>query len=624
MADEAPDTTIPADDPLARSAEVSRDNLKKLAALFPGVVTEGATGPAVDVEALKSLVGEAPVEEGANASTRFGLHWHGKDAARRLALTPSAGTLRPAPEESVDWDTTKNLMIEGDNLEVLKLLQKGYRGRVKLIYIDPPYNTGKDFVYPDDFRDSLKNYRALIAEPPKTNKDTTGRFHTDWLNMMYPRLYLASELLKSDGALLLSIGEEEVATATMMLTEIFGEENFSGSITIVRSEGGGLASQMIRGHDHLLIYAKNINEFQPLRRPKEVRGQVVEEDGKNFWIEEDWLRKEFGKYGTCEYEEIEQYHGEEKRAEIDEGIASGIYRLLTKRDGRVLVGRLRDLATDSSKLFSIQKHLNADASDDLNELELDKVFSYPKPTSLIQEVVLGGSFFSKSDGDIILDFFAGSGTTAHAVMKQNASDGGNRRTITVQLPEPLDPDAKTEKPGAKLCRALKCPLTIAELTKERLRRAARRSRPITPTGTATPGFARSSSTPPTSPPGPPPAPATSPPRRSRTSSPPTRTPSPTTAPTTTSSGRSSSSTASPRCSPKPYPRTVSKWMAKPSRSAASPAAPSWPAWTGPSSPTTSTPSPPPSSGCPPPPKAKSSSCSATPPSPALPAATPPS
>jgi len=193
-----------------------------------------------------------------------------------------------------------------------------------------------------------------------------------------------------------------------------------------------------------------------------------------YWIEEDWLRREFGKYGTCEYAEIDTYHGIEKKKEIDDGLAAGRYRLLTKRDGSVIVGRLRKVEEDASKFYSVQKHLNARAADDLAEIAMPAVFDFPKPVSLIRELVLGGSFFSKKAEDIILDFFAGSGTTGQAVMAQNAGDGGNRRYILVQLPELLNPENKDQKTAADYCDQLGKPRTIAELTKERLRRAGKK------------------------------------------------------------------------------------------------------------------------------------------------------
>ena len=219
---------LTSEDPETRSADVVAENVERLRELFPEAFAEGR----VDFEVLKQVLGGL-VEE---REERYGLNWHGKRRARQLALTPSTGTLRPCPEESVDWDTTQNLMIEGDNLEVLKLLQKSYAGKVKLIYIDPPYNTGKDFVYPDDFRDSIRNYLAVTGQVGgengrvSSNTEASGRFHTDWLNMMYPRLKLARNLLTSDGVLFVSIADHEIHNLRAAMNEVFGEENFIASV----------------------------------------------------------------------------------------------------------------------------------------------------------------------------------------------------------------------------------------------------------------------------------------------------------------------------------------------------------------------------------------------------------
>lgn len=241
--------------PVAQSADLVAGNIEQLKALFPELITEGATGVAVNVDVLKALVGDASVTD---ADEKYGLNWHGKRRARQLALTPSIGTLRPCPEDSVDWDVTKNLMIEGDNLEVLKLLQKSYAGKVKLIYIDPPYNTGKDFVYPDNFQDNIKNYLELTGQIEggqkiSSNTEVSGRFHTDWLNMMYPRLKIARDLLKDEGVIFLSIDEKEVARLRVMLDEIFGEENFVSNL-VWRSRTSISDDQEVSlNHNHTLI-----------------------------------------------------------------------------------------------------------------------------------------------------------------------------------------------------------------------------------------------------------------------------------------------------------------------------------------------------------------------------------
>ncbi|WP_230201807.1 site-specific DNA-methyltransferase [Enterobacter hormaechei] len=248
------DTTSPE----AQSADLVAGNIEQLKALFPELITEGAGGVAVNVDVLKALVGDATVTD---ADEKYGLNWHGKRRARQLALTPSTGTLRPCPEDSVDWDTTQNLMIEGDNLEVLKLLQKSYASKVKLIYIDPPYNTGKDFVYPDNFQDNIKNYLELTGqieggEKISSNTEASGRFHTDWLNMMYPRLKLARNLLREDGVILLSIDEHEITNLRSVMDEAFGEENFLSCLTWEKGRKND-AKFFSNGHEYVLVYAKS-------------------------------------------------------------------------------------------------------------------------------------------------------------------------------------------------------------------------------------------------------------------------------------------------------------------------------------------------------------------------------
>ncbi len=203
---------IDATSPEAQSADLIAENIEQIKALFPELITEGTNGVSVNVDVLKALVGDKTITD---SDEKYGLNWHGKRRARQLALTPSTGTLRPCHDESVDWDTTQNLMIEGDNLEVLKLLQKSYAGKVKLIYIDPPYNTGKDFVYPDNFHDNIRNYLELTGQTEggkkiSSNTEASGRFHTDWLNMMYPRLKLARSLLREDGVIFVSLDDGEI------------------------------------------------------------------------------------------------------------------------------------------------------------------------------------------------------------------------------------------------------------------------------------------------------------------------------------------------------------------------------------------------------------------------------
>jgi len=442
------------------SLDIVNENLKALKAIFPEAFTEDG----VDFEVLRQLLGDS-VDEG---EEKYGLNWHGKKKARQIALTPSLGTLRPCKDESVDWDTTQNLFIEGDNLEVLKLLQKSYANKVKMIYIDPPYNTGKEFIYPDKFQDNLDTYLKYTGQKGEdgfklsSNTESSGRYHTNWLNMIYPRLKLARNLLCNDGVIFISIDDTEQSNLKTICNEIFGEENFFADLVVVRAEGGGLAKRVVKGHDNLLVYVKSLDTFGGIFKPKDVRGKIIIQDGRQFWIEEDWLRKEFGKYGTCLYEEIEQIKGKEKKSEIDRGIEEGIYRLIKKANGHI-VGRLRALDEDGSKFYSVLKHLNKDGIKSLETLELSQYFDFPKPLSLTKEVVLGSTIFTKNSNEIVLDFFSGSCTTAHAVINLNKEDGGNRKFIMVQLPEPCDEKSEAFKAGYK---------TIAEIGKERIRRAS--------------------------------------------------------------------------------------------------------------------------------------------------------
>src|SRR5664279_1969337 len=273
------------DDPETKSPDIIADNIDQIKSLFPEAFTEGK----VDFEVLKQLLGGA-VEE---REEKYGLNWNGKRLARQLALTPSTGTLRPCPEDSVDWDNTRNLMIEGDNLEVLKLLQKSYAGKVKLIYIDPPYNTGKDFVYPDNFQDNIRNYLELTGQTDdggrkqSSNTEASGRFHTDWLNMMYPRLKLARNLLTDDGTIYITIDDNEVDNLRKLCSEIFGEENFVAQIEwqkrYTRSNNTDDFTSVI---DHLVVYRKS-DKFKPqlMERDEEAdaRYQNPDNDPRGPW-----------------------------------------------------------------------------------------------------------------------------------------------------------------------------------------------------------------------------------------------------------------------------------------------------------------------------------------------------
>jgi len=287
--------------PESKSADVVAAHIEQLKSLFPEAFTEGK----VDFEVLKGLLGGTVDER----EEKYGLNWHGKRRARQIALIPSTGTLRPCPEESVDWDTTQNLVIEGDNLEVLKLLQKSYAGKVKLIYIDPPYNTGKDFVYPDNFQDNIKNYLELTGQVDgegrklSSNSEASGRFHTDWLNMMYPRLKLARTLLKDDGVIVISISDYESHNLRHVMNEVFGEENFIAAVIWQKVYSPkNSARHFSEDHDYVLVYAQSGEKWTPclLPRTEEMEARYInpDNDPRGPWKPGDLSARNYYGEGT--------------------------------------------------------------------------------------------------------------------------------------------------------------------------------------------------------------------------------------------------------------------------------------------------------------------------------------
>jgi adenine-specific DNA-methyltransferase len=448
---------------LRPSFTFTEDRIKELKQVVPEAFADGK----INWDVLGEALGEHLEDE---TQEHFGLTWPGKREARRLAAMPSKGTLVPRSGEGVNEETTRNIFIEGENLEVLKLLQKSYAGRIKMIYIDPPYNTGNDFIYNDNYTEPLETYLLRTKQLDEigieltTNTRSTGRFHSQWLNMMYPRLLLARQLLREDGVIFVSIDDNEMHNLRQIMEEIFGPENYVSDLAVIRAEGGGLAKQVVRGHDLVFIYSKNIELFEPLKRPKDIRGKIIKNDGVEYWIEEDWLRKEFGRYGTCPYDEIEKYHGLEKKKEIDNGLQEGRY-VLIKKTNHNIVGRLRRVDEDGSKFYSVIKHLNAWGVKDLKELGISEFFQFPKPVSLLKQLILGATFFSRDQSDIVLDYFAGSCTTAHALLQQNQEDSGNRQFIMIQIPEISPSESEARKAGFD---------NIADIGKERVRRVIKK------------------------------------------------------------------------------------------------------------------------------------------------------
>jgi adenine-specific DNA-methyltransferase len=476
-------------DPESMSQDIVAQNIEQLQDLFPEAWTEGK----VDFEILMQLLGGAFDEK----EEKYGLNWHGKRNARRLALMPSVGTLRPCPEESKDWDITRNLVIEGDNLEVLKLLQKGYAGSVQMIYIDPPYNTGKDFVYPDDYRDTINNYKQLTGQSDSegrvlsSNSEANGRFHTNWLNMIYPRLMLARLLLKESGVIFVSIDDSEQAQLRQVMDEIFGEENFVEQFIWKKSYGGGAKERYaVTQHEYCLLYARSINSIDSLwlapdpeveKKYYDFSDEHVETRGpyrvKPLEATKSMGRRENLVYpikapdGTEVWPKRQWWWSRERaeRVQAENGL------VFNKRpDGwtvsykQYLIGE--DGEKRGQKPFSIIDGIYTQRGTAIIRKLFDDevVFQFPKPVELISRFIEIGT-----DRDsIILDFFAGSGTAGHAVMEQNVRDGGNRRFILVQLPEPIDRNDNEQKAAALFCEKIRRPCNIAELTKERLRRAA--------------------------------------------------------------------------------------------------------------------------------------------------------
>jgi adenine-specific DNA-methyltransferase len=494
---------ITADSPAAKSADLVAGNLAQLKTLFPEAWAEGK----LDFDVLRQLLGGAVDDR----EEKYGLNWHGKKKARQIALTPSTGTLRPCPADSVDWDTTQNLMIEGDNLEVLKLLQKSYAGKVKLIYIDPPYNTGKDFVYPDNFQDNIKNYLELTGQTGEggqklsSNTEASGRFHTDWLNMMYPRLKLARNLLREDGAIFVSLDDGEVAHLRTIMDDVFGSENFVANVIWEKKFAPQNDEKYFsERHDFVVVFAKNKPAWKRnlLPRGEEAlaRYKNPDNDTRGAWASSDLLRMEHRDncvYSICgptgtKWSPEAGTSWRHPEVEMVELIRSG--QVWFGADGTSKPRRKRYLSDVSDGVvpetmwFHKDCGHNQEATQEVKALfaDIGIPFSNPKPTRLLRQTLAIGT--TSNADDIILDFFAGSGTTGHAAFAQNACDGGTRKFVLVQLPEPLDTAEKEQAFAAECCDKLKKPRTIAELTKERLRRAGKKIKAENPLFSGDLGF----------------------------------------------------------------------------------------------------------------------------------------
>ena len=474
-----------------QSSNGVEDNITKIAQLFPDCVTEtvdersGQPKHLIDFEKLKQNLSDSVMSERAE---RYQFTWPDKSKAILLANSPINATLRPCREDSVDFDNTQNLYIEGDNLDVLKCLKETYLHKVKMIYIDPPYNTGNDFVYEDDFAQSSEEYLANSGQFDEqgnrmfTNAESNGRFHTDWLNMIYPRLKVARDLLTDDGVIFISIDDNEQGNIQKVCNEIFGENNFVGQLIHQRAKGGGQAKYIVKGHDYILVYGKNLKNIT-LARKKIIQKPTTTINGEQYIINDDIIRKVFGKYDKslgdrrCFYEELEKYKGKAKKEEIDRKLRTGELFLIENRFNMHTICRYEKVTDATSKMYSILKInpedsiikvLSEEGKKDLDALGIFG-FSYPKPVEIIRQLVDAGT--EKKGTNIILDFFSGSATTAHAVMQLNSEDGGNRKFIMVQLPEKTDEKSEAFKAGYK---------NICEIGKERIRRAGKKIKEESP------------------------------------------------------------------------------------------------------------------------------------------------
>jgi adenine-specific DNA-methyltransferase len=454
---------------LEKEVLLKPEQIDKLKELFPQAVAEGK----VDFVLLKALLGEQ-VEE---TNEKYQFTWNGKQNAIAHAQKPSSGTLREDKASSKNFDSTDNLYIEGDNLEVLKLLQKTYQGKIKMIYIDPPYNTGNDFVYKDDFKDNIKNYLELTNQKNKSNAETSGRYHTDWLNMMYPRLMLARNLLTDDGVIFISIDDNEQSNLKKMCDEIFGEGNFITNIIWQRAFSPKNDNKHIsKSHDFIVVYSKQIinlvsngllrdaanldrysNPDNDPRGSWQSSTMTVSNGTKDYYYEliTPFGRKLYPPEGRFWVYTINKYNLLLKENRIWFGLnGDGVPRIKT------FLSEVSPTTNPMSIWLSSEVGHSQGATQDLKVLFNEKkYFEYPKPLNLILRIL---KLYTKYDS-LILDFFSGSGTTAHAVMKLNAEDGGKRKFIMVQLPEKTEEDSEAYKAGYQ---------NICEIGKERIRRAA--------------------------------------------------------------------------------------------------------------------------------------------------------
>ena len=457
---------------------------------------------------LRQLLGDNAVE---NAPEAYEFNWVGKQAARAEVLQPTKKTLRPVKEDSVDWDNTQNLYIEGDNLEVLKLLQKSYLGKVKMIYIDPPYNTGNDFVYHDDFAMSADEYAEASGAVDELgnkyikNMDSNGRFHSDWCSMMYSRLMVARTLLSEDGVIFISIDDNEVENLRKICDEVWGENNFVTNIVWQSTAGSNTGTDIVTVTENILVYTKNRNVFKFNGKLSDENSYTLSDEYENIRGKYSLDKVDRRRVGSHYSEALNypitmpdgslRYPGgySEKSAEgwnylwsktkVDWGLKNGfivfkqnngVWNVYNKRYSKVdNEGNVIERSTPYRNLITSDICNTAQGTAEIRNLFGNRFFDFPKPTKIIN--ILLNTVVRKDKDSIILDFFSGSATTAHAVMQLNAEDGGNRKFIMVQLPEETPEDSEARKAGYN---------TIPEIAKERIRRAGKKIKEESPLTTA--------------------------------------------------------------------------------------------------------------------------------------------
>lgn len=473
-----------------QTADLTAENVERLAKLFPNVMTEvrepdGTLRHAVDFDALREQLGD--VAEGSRE--RYQFTWPGKREARAEARKPCTKTLRPVPEKSKDWDTTENLYIEGDNLEALKLLRNTYAGKVKMIYIDPPYNTGHDFIYDDDFAQSREDYDVQSGDYDEeggrlvANPESNGRFHSDWCSMMYPRLLLARDLLSSDGAIFISMDDSEITNLRSIGAEVFGDGNLFAQIIWQKRTSPDARRNLNAAHDYILVLAKTADALKAslhkieLSDERKAEYKNPDNDPRGPWASVD-ITGQTGHATASQFYEITTPNGTKMTPPRGRcwALSKATFNKL-REEGRIWFGEDGGSRPRQKKYLSESEGGNAwtwwpntevghnqEASKELVELlGSSDIFQNPKPTRLLNRVLK----LSSNSNSTILDFFSGSASTAHAVMKLNAEDGGNRKFIMVQLPEVCDEKSEAAKAGYH---------TICEIGEERIRRAGEKIR----------------------------------------------------------------------------------------------------------------------------------------------------